>query len=70
MALRERGMDQMFQNEVQGVQELTPKSIRTVPIAHTSWASVSLGTAHKVVEPKAKQAESFEEPPQYNQLRA
>lgn len=51
----------MFQNEVKGVQEQTPKSIRTVPISHTRWASVSLvqpsGMAHKVVEPKAKQAE-------------
>lgn len=48
----------MFQNEVKGVQEQTPKSIRTVPISHTRWASVSLvqpsGMAHKVVEPKAK----------------
>lgn len=64
----------MFQNEVKGVQEQNPKSIRTVPIAHTRWASVSLvrpsGMAHKVVEPKAKQAESSEEPPQCNQLRA
>jgi hypothetical protein len=32
----------MFQNEVKGAQKLTPKSIRTVPIAHTRWASVSL----------------------------
>lgn len=61
----------MFQHEVKGVQELTPESVGTALIAHTRWASVSLvrprGAAHKVVEPQEKQAEGFEEPPQYDQ---